>query len=236
MSELRRRLQRMSHRDRRALTLGALLLIPLLTWGLGVRPWMAAVEELRDRSRVEQGLLARERAALREAPDLPARLEGLAGELRRHDARLVRAGNLALAEAEVAARLQAMARTHRVHLEELRGVQPRPGAEPPPGLAAIRLSLRGESDFQGVLDFVHALEADDLLLGVESLSIQPLAGAARPAAGPGGSSGGAPGGGQGGASLPPPPGTMTLLLVVEAYAPAELLLDSLPDPAPGVLP
>ncbi len=213
---LQSRLSQLAPRDRRALLVGAVLLLPLLAWGLALRPWLAGVEEVRDRARVEAGLLARERALLLEAAELPARVDEATRALQRREARLLRGENLALAEAELVAHLQTLARTHRVHLEDLRSVQPRPGAEPSPGLAPLRLSLRGESDFQGVLDFVHALEADDLLLGVESLSVQPAGTPAGPAGAQAGSV-----------------GTLAFVLLVEGLAQLPSAASSPSDP-PGV--
>jgi hypothetical protein len=46
------------------------------------------------------------------------------------------------------------------------------GEVPPPGLVPIRLNVRVESDFEGILDFLHALESDPLLIRVVGLSMQ----------------------------------------------------------------
>jgi hypothetical protein len=203
------RLRAMSPRDRRALVAGCLVLLPLLGWGLVARPYLATVAELRDRTELELSLLERERAVLREAPTLPARLDETRLALERWDARMVRAPNLPLAEADVTSLLQRLARESRVHLEEVRAVPPPPGRLPPPGLAPIRLSVRGESDFQGILEFLGTLEEEALLLRIESIAVQPTP---RPPSSQGG--GDASGGGEAGA--------MILTLVVEAFAPAEI--------------
>jgi hypothetical protein len=39
-------------------------------------------------------------------------------------------------------------------------------------LVPIRLNVRVESDFEGILDFLHALESESLLLRVVAFSIQ----------------------------------------------------------------
>ncbi|TVP47032.1 MAG: hypothetical protein EA350_06100 [Gemmatimonadales bacterium] len=207
-ARLKGRIRAMSSRDRRALVVGGLVLLPLLGWGLVARPYVAAVAELRDRTELEASLLERERAVLRQAPTLPARLEETRLALSRWEARMVRTPNLPLAEAEVTSLLQGLARESRVHLEEVRAAAPPPGRLPPPGLAPIRLSIRGESDFQGILHFLGTLEEEALLLRVESISVQP---APRAPSSQGGDA--APGGGE--------PGAMMLTLVVEAFAPAE---------------
>jgi hypothetical protein len=172
-SGLRRRLGHLSSRDRRALLLGGLVLLPALGWILLVRPWLGHLDDLRDRTEAERALLARERAVLAEAPTLPARLEETRVALEREQARLLHAPNLALAEAELARRLQGLSREHRVDLSEVRAVSLPPGISPPPGIQPLRLSLRGTSDFQGILEFVHAVEADPQLLQVLSMSMSP---------------------------------------------------------------
>jgi hypothetical protein len=208
-SRLGARFEAMSSRDRRALVVGCLVLLPLLGWGLVARPYLATVAELRDRTELEASLLERERAVLRQAPTLPERLDETRVALERWEARMVRTPNLPLAEADVTSLLQRLARESRVHLEEVRAVAPPPGRIPPPGLSPIRLSVRGESDFQGILEFLGTLEEDALLLRIESIAVQP---APRAASSQGGED--TPGGSE--------PGAMMLTLVVEAFAPAEI--------------
>lgn len=166
------RVRSLSARDRRALLLGALLLGPALGWVGIVRPWTAAMEGLQESHASEEALLLRERALLREAPTLPDRLEAARLQLARKEARLVRSANPALAEAEIVGRIETLARENRALLLEARGLALPLGSEPPAGLVPIRLSVRAESDFEGVLDFLHALEADPLLLRVVGLSLQ----------------------------------------------------------------
>jgi hypothetical protein len=123
-SRMGARVQAMSPRDRRALVVGCLVLVPLLGWGVLARPYLATVAELRDRTELEASLLERERAVLRQAPTLPARLDETRVALERWEARMVRTPNLPLAEADVTSLLQRLARESRVHLEEVRAVAP----------------------------------------------------------------------------------------------------------------
>jgi hypothetical protein len=162
----------LSPRDQRALRLGGIVLGGALLWLGVVGPVLGLVRELEARVDAEASLLVRERGVLVAAPALPERAESLRVELERWDARMVRSPNLALAEAETTALLQALARENRVLLEEARAAPRPPGAEIPEGLEPIRLALRGESDFEGVLGFLAALEADPLLLRIVALSIQ----------------------------------------------------------------
>lgn len=191
-------------RDRRALVIGTLLLGPMLLWAGVVRPYRATLADLQDRLAAERSLLEREKAALREAPELPARLADARVALERWEAGLVRSQNPALAEAEVTALLEGIARDSRVLLQEARRVQVPIDTPVPEGLEPFRLSVRGESDFQGVLDFVHGMEREALLLRIVGLAVEPV----RPSSG-------------GRDEDDVQPGTMSFVVVVEAFGPDE---------------
>ena len=81
-----------------------------------------------------------------------------------------------------------------------------PDVVPPEGLVPFRLSVRGESDFEGVLRFLHGVEQNPLLLDIVGLSMEPAP---------------TSGGGRGGVP-PPPEGTMTFDVIVEAYVPGDV--------------
>jgi hypothetical protein len=201
----RDRARALSARDRRALLVGAVLLGPLLLWAGVVRPYLGLLEDYRDRLATERALLEREKAVLGEVPTLPGRLQEARTALAGWDARFVHSANPALAEAEVTSLMEAIARESRVLLQEVGAMTLPPEVVPPAGLLPFRLSVRGESDFEGVLRFLHGMEQNPLLINVVGLSMEPV---------PSG------GGGRGG-SPPVPEGTMTFVVIVEAYVPAE---------------
>lgn len=189
---LRDRARALSTRDRRALVLGLLILGPALGWIGVVRPWQSALASLAETAEAEESLLQRERALLREAPTFPDRLSEARAALARKEARLVPSANPALAEAELVGLVEELARANRALFLEARSVALGVGEEPPPGLVPIRLNVRVESDFEGILDFLHAIESDPLLIRVIGLSMQT------------------------GES-----GVMNFMAVIEAYAPRE---------------
>ncbi|MEX1258847.1 MAG: type II secretion system protein GspM [Gemmatimonadota bacterium] len=172
LERLRDRVRALSTRDRRALLLGLLILGPALGWIGIVRPWQSALASLAETAGAEESLLQRERALLREAPTLPGRLSEARATLARKEARLVQSVNPALAEAEVVGLVEELARANRALFLEARSVALGVGEEPPPGLIPIRLNVRVESDFEGILDFLHAIESDPLLIRVVGLSMQ----------------------------------------------------------------
>ena len=196
-------------RDRRALTFGAMILVPVLIWVGAARPYLRALEMWTERLEIERGLLVRERSLLAEAPTIPPRIRAVSRTLEELDERFVAAPNQALAEAEVSALMEQLARESRVLLQEARSValQARDG-EAPGRLLPIRLSLRGESDFEGLLNFLNRLEQDPLLLRIVGISVDRVEGATAAS---------------GGNTAPDEvqPGTVTFVMIVEAYAPRD---------------
>jgi len=160
-------------RDRRAIFLGLGLLLPAAVWVLGVKPYRAALENVRDRVVVEKGLLVRELALLETAPTLPEKIRRAEAEAAVFEDRLVRAASGVLAEGELTDFLEESAFRSRVLLEEIRGGELGRGEEPPPGLSVVRLHLRGESDLEGVLTFLDEIEKGRLLLRVRGLALEP---------------------------------------------------------------
>jgi len=171
---IRSRLDTLSPRDRRALVIGAIILMPALAWSGVVQPWLGALEDLKDRLAAEQNLLAREHGILREAPDLPALIEAARSETDRLETRLVRAENPAMAEAEVSSRLERLARVNRVLLQEIRSINGSPPGSAPDGIVPVYLRVSGESDFEGVLDFLRGVEQDQLLMKIDEVTLGPV--------------------------------------------------------------
>jgi hypothetical protein len=216
-------LDRLSARDRRAVRLGLMVLVPAVLWVAIVRPYRTSLAELHDRIAAERALLAREEALVADREALPPALAAAEDETMRTELRLVRAQNAPLAEAELTTFLQDVAGLSRVLLQELRGVEPEPAAASSEsnGLVPIRLAVRGESDLEGVMTFLHRVETSPLLLRVVELSIEPVLEQPRRA--------------RRRSDDDPPPeplqtGVVAFAIVLQAYAPTDLTGGS-----PGVL-
>lgn len=171
---VRGRFEALSSRDHRAIVIGAVIVVPALLWSGIVKPYLGALEDLRDRLATEQALLEREQRILREAPELPTKIEAAYREITRLEARLVRVENPALAEAEISGRLERLARLNRVLLQEVRSITGSPMVSTPDGIVPLYLSVSGESDYEGVLDFFNEMEQDQLLMKVNELSVGPV--------------------------------------------------------------
>lgn len=208
-------LDRFSERDRRALIFLAAAVVPVLLWLGAVRPYRAALEDLRTRVQTERSLLQREQALLAVGHTLPDSLKAARSHVRKAEMSLVYAPNLPLAEAELTTYLEEVATQSRVLLQEMTGVDPVRGEEPPEGVSPIRLAVRGESDLTGVLIYLRRLEEGPLLVRIRELEIQRAPEQPQAQQGRGGRGRGQQ------QSAPRNRGAVTFAFVAEAYAPRE---------------
>lgn len=167
-------LRPLADRDRRAVLLGAAVLLPAILYLAVGRPYRAQLLDLRDRIAAERALLERESALVQAADALPDQASDLGTRFRRAEARLVRAANVPLAEAELTAVLEETALVSRVLLQEMRTLDLQRDTAGHSVVRPLRLSVRGESDLEGVLTYLHRLENNPLLLRIIELSIEPM--------------------------------------------------------------
>ena len=199
----------LNERDRRALRLGVLVLAPALLYVFAFKPYRARLVETRDQVQAERALLDRELALVARGPSLPTELKRAEMSVVLAEGRLVRAANVPMAEAELTEELEDMASSSRVLLQEIRGVALGRGEEPPPGMRAIRLALRGESDLEGTATFLHRIETSKLVLRLREVSLE-----AKPDEAPRRTTT------RGRPAPPPQVGVMQFAIVVEGYVPA----------------
>jgi hypothetical protein len=162
----------MGQRDRRAVVLGAVILLPGLLYIWGVRPYMNALSDARDQLATERATLVRERAAVATARQNP-RLQHIADSaMRSMRPRLFEGKDDVMASAELASYVGDVARRARVWLQDA-GTRPAlPAAE---GLRTLRVEIRAESDLLGTLMFLQGLERGDKLVRVDRLDISRAA-------------------------------------------------------------
>jgi hypothetical protein len=199
----------MADRDRRAIILGLAVLAPALLFVFVVKPYRAKLAEMKEQVSAERSLLERELALIAQGPTLPRELKAAEARVAVAEARLVKASNQPLAEAELTEALEEMSSESRVLLQEVRNVPLQRGEEPPAGMGAIRLGIRGESDLEGVATLLHKIENSRLVMRLREVSLEakPDEVRARPPA-------------QRGRPAPPPQiGVMQFTLVVESFVP-----------------
>ena len=155
-------------RDRRALTWGAALVIPVLAWTLGVRPYRTWVGETREATARERELLVRERELLASAPSLPAELQRARLADSAATPRLFVESDGYAAAASLASHVTEAAQGSGVSVRQAETAQPQ---SRPDGLVELGLELQGEGDFEGILDFVRELETGTRLVQVTRIAI-----------------------------------------------------------------
>jgi hypothetical protein len=160
---------RLAGRDRRALLLGVIALAPTLAWSYGVRPFRNALGERRDRAARESELLSRERALVEQAPRLPTMLAGSRRALDTELEHVVRSDAAATASVRLADYVRALARAHEVLVTQATEA---PADSLAQGVLLLRLSVHGESDLQGILGFLRALETGTIRAGVATVQIE----------------------------------------------------------------
>jgi hypothetical protein len=158
----------MKARDRRAVMLGALVLLPPLLFIWGVRPFRTALADAREQLRTERETLARERAALALARRNPQLQHVADSAMREMSPRLFAGRDDVMASAELASYIGEVARQTRVFLQD---ASTRPAGPSTGGVRTLHVELRGESDLVGVLLFLQALERGNKLVRVDRLDI-----------------------------------------------------------------
>ena len=163
----------MSTRDRRAVLLGGVVLLPALLFIWVLRPYQAALADARDQLATERATLSRERAAIATARQNP-QLHHLADSaMRAMRPRLFEGRDDVMASAELASYLGEVAGRTRVWLQDA-STRPAPASAAlaaSDGVRTLRVDLRAESDLQGALRFLQALESGDKLIRIDRLDI-----------------------------------------------------------------
>jgi len=159
---------RLGARDRRAVTFGALVLVPAVAFTLVVQPYRRARAELRDRVMEQQGLLARELALVAAADRLPSDLKDAARSLAGLRPRCLPGRDPLAATAALVSIVGDEARRHSVLLES---IESRAAESAGGGVAAVRIEVRGRSDLEGLLGWLRSLETGGRLLRIDGLTV-----------------------------------------------------------------
>jgi hypothetical protein len=163
----------MSPKDRRAIILGAVIVLPALIFIWGVRPYRNALTNTRDELETARLALSREKAAVAAGPETPGGQQSADSALRMVGRRLFEGRDDAFASAQLAAYLGAIARRSRVLMED---ASTRPSTTSPEGIRTLRVEVRAESDVQGVATFLHNLESGSKLVRVDRLEVSRVPG------------------------------------------------------------
>lgn len=165
--------------ERRTVIWGASILVIGLGWVYAVKPMRTALADLQDQIAIEREALAREQSAVEEATRSPARKRVADSAMMAAQDRLFSGLNDAAAAADLQTYLGEVAARNHVWLANTgqrptgaaRGATAAVAAVPPDGVRPLRVELRAETDFRGILDFLDALERGGKVVTVERLDI-----------------------------------------------------------------
>lgn len=158
----------LKERERKVLLWGALIAIPALLYTYGVKPMRTSFADKKEQLEFERDALARERAAIAAAKRNP-QLQHVADSLMQTTSqRLFSSSDDVMASAELGSYIGEVAGKHHFLLTTATT-----GAVPKTKSIVRTLSedIRGESDLQGVLEFLQALEQGPKLVRVSRIDI-----------------------------------------------------------------
>lgn len=160
---------RLRQRDRRALAVGAAVLVPALLFTLGIRPFAHALAETREQLELQRDVLGRELALLAEAERYPTLMDRAEAVLEARIPRLLPGTDEVTATARLAGYLGEQTRRNRVLLQQS---ESRPAELLAGSVLAVQVELRALGDLEGLLSFLDALETGGTLVRVERLTIE----------------------------------------------------------------
>jgi hypothetical protein len=163
------RLPNLSPRDRRAMILGALLVVPATAWSQGVLPYLRAVRDAQAELRQERGLLERELQVLAGSSRYPTEFSAGADRLLAEVPRLIGGGDDGAASAALAGYVRGVAQAARVQLSR---VEPASSADAGGGVTSLPLEVSGEGDIEGIMTLLHLLETGPKLVHVTGMTLE----------------------------------------------------------------
>lgn len=166
-------------RDRRAIVVGGAIAAAVFAWTGLVRPYRDAVEQTATRVQHERALLEREEGVLLDRDEYPRLERAARNQLADAASRFWMVADAGTAHASLASYLQQWADSNRVLVTQVEAVAPVPLAA---GLVGIPLRVHGETDLQGLVDYLAFFTAGPKLVRVEQLEMVASSGADRPTA------------------------------------------------------
>jgi hypothetical protein len=159
-----------SRREWRTIALGLLIGLPILAYRVVYVPYRSALTEGRDELEAQRDLMSRELAMLAETDKYPVAYRTADSTLRRTIPRLFDHPDDVLATAQLASYVANQAVTSRAFLHE---AITRNSHRSPEGVRTLEVDIRVESDLEGILRFLEALERGPKLIVMERLEVVP---------------------------------------------------------------
>jgi type II secretory pathway component PulM len=156
-------------RDRKAVLLGAAVLLPALLWTLALAPYLDALHARRAHLADERRLLARELELLAQAKGFPRAFDQGARRILAVAPRLTGGDDDAAAGAAVASYVRRLAQLGGANVTR---VDPAPVRDAGGGITALPVAVTGEADLEGLMSFLQMLETGPKLVRVDELKIE----------------------------------------------------------------
>jgi hypothetical protein len=167
----------LTSRDTRALQLVGGAAAVLLVWSLGLTPYRAAAAEARLELEASRDQLQREVRLLAGGHSHPAAWERGAARMLEVAPRLFGGDNDGAASAALTGYIHGAAKLARVLVVQL---EPLPSEHAGGGITALPLRLRGESDLEGLLALLEAIESGPKLVRIDELQVGRSSASAHP--------------------------------------------------------
>ena len=158
----------LKERERKVLVWGAVIAVPILLFTFGVKPLWASLTDKQEQLELERTTLVRERAAIAAAKRNPE-LQHVADSLMQITSqRLFSGADDVMASAELGSYIGEIAGKNHVLMTS------RTTAAVPKTKSTVRTlnqDIRGESDLQGILEFLQALEHGPKLVRISRVDM-----------------------------------------------------------------
>jgi hypothetical protein len=163
----------MSPKDRRALILGLVILLPSLFYVFGVRRYLAAVKETRQHVTDERKRLSQELAAIAAAKENPQLQHIADSSWKAMSPRIFSGSDNVAASTDLMSLVGEVALQQNVNLrQEALGAT----TVDVNGVRTLTVDIQGETDIQGLLGFLEAIERNDKLMRVDRIRVtRPIA-------------------------------------------------------------
>jgi hypothetical protein len=162
------RIARLSRRERRAVSLCLLVVIPAVAFNLVVKPYVSRMADVGARVEREQDLLRREQTLLAEVKAYPSRLRQAEATLLREAPRLFAGSDLVAASSALSSYVTGQALTSHVFVQQSQTGSLDSTSQ---GVGRLKVELRAVGDLEGILAFLQRLESGPKLVTVERLAI-----------------------------------------------------------------
>lgn len=158
----------LKEREKKVLMWGAIIALPILLYSFGVKPFRARLDDRREQLTFEQTSLIREQSAIEAAKRNPALQQTADSLMKQTTSRLFSGADDVMASAELGSYLGEVAGENHVLLTS---ATTGAAGKLKSNVRTLSENIVGETDLQGLLEFLQALERGPKLVRITRLDI-----------------------------------------------------------------